>query len=131
MRKGKLALVIYIISILFAVGGILYCYLTATNNTEGGLEILGYVVLMFYVIILLAIYAALLLVKVFHLISGWKIFPFLCMLGDLGLVGLFIYALLINPLIESDIVWENVALFAASIIPPIIAFFSEIKALKD
>ena len=130
MRKGKLALVMYIIGTLFAGGGALYCYLTATNNTEGGLENLGYAILMVYGLILFAFYAALLLIKVFYLISGWKIFPFLCMLADLGLVGLVVYALS-GSLIETDTVLGNVALLAALIIAPLIAFFSEIKALKD
>ena len=125
-----LALVMYIIGALYGGGGALFCYLYATNNTEGGLENLGFVVLMVYGIILFAIYAALLLFKMLHLISGWKIFSFLCMLVDLGLIGFFVYALS-NSLISASTIWSDIILLAIPILAPFIAFFSEIKALKD
>ena len=128
MRSGKLAFVIYLLGVILTGGYILLSYTLAIRDP--GMHNLGIVVLMVVSLIPLIAYGALLLLKVFYFITGWKLFPIISLIV-LGYMifssGTAIYGLYQEGG-EITLILISCALL---ILPPVTALTSEVKAFGD
>ena len=131
MRKGKFAFVIYILGALVFGGAGLFWYLTAKNNPDGGMENLGFVLLMVISLAVAAAYVALFIVKGIYMLTGLKLFSVLCLLADLGIACYLGYAVFLPIFTSSDFSVDTIIWAAVLVLPPVLAFFSEARSLGD
>lgn len=93
-KSGKLSLIVYILYTLFGLGMIIYSKISIDklNASGGGLEGLGYALVLIIGIILGAAGLVATILKLIHMKSGWILFGILCILADLVFIGAFISA---------------------------------------
>ena len=130
MRKGKLALVIYILGVIATGVSALLCYLAAINNPDAGMDNLGFVILAAVALLGLGACVLLLILRILHFISGWKIFPFISTISLISAICTIGSALsdVYNGGIEITTFLVVGAIF---ILPPVLALISEIRALAN
>ena len=124
-RGGILAFIIYL---LFGAGAALT--LMIFNIAPPAFDSLGQalaaIVLLYYSAV---VFVPMLVVKALHMLTGWKFFSIICAIGNVVVIGLFVWSA-ITSIVAGDGIGDFISMLIV-IAPPTVALISEIVGLKE
>ena len=123
-RGGILAFIIYLILGLGSVALWLYMFLSPTGFGDWVLVLL--MLFMSYYGTLL--YIPIIVTKILHMITGWKLFSIICIIGNVIVIGLLLYPFFLS---SGSTTLDDIILSVAIILLPSVALISEIKGLTE
>lgn len=132
MRKGKLALVIYILGVIATGALALFCHLSIRGifPIPPDTDALGYVLLIAFSMLGLGACAILLVLRILNFITKWRIFPFISIVSLIYIIysiGVLFWDLGSHNNDPSQMLISG----AIFILPFALALISEIRALGN
>lgn len=131
--RGILAFIIYLLYTLGASALGIYAYAEVQKipaDDPDSLAALGGALLIIFAMVVGIPFGIELIVKILHLITGFKLFGIICMLGDV-LIFLYFVGSMFTTLPSISVILAELPYMLIFGLPMILAFFSNLRSLAD
>ena len=131
-KRGILAFIIYLFFTLSSLALAIYSYVEIQKipADDDSLAALGGALLIIFAMVVGIPFGIELIVKILHLITGFKLFGIICMLGDV-LIFLYFVGSMFTALPSISVILAELPYMLVFGLPMILAFFSNLRSLAD